>query len=217
MSAARARQRATAPPWSSPPERDVTSRSMIPLIRNGSAISASKYPESAFFPMASTSSERTVPSYALSRYCGFYDTPPFPRPPAVALEGESIIRLREVREPEQLRRLPLASRRPDLERDVPVPESDVLLLEISMQVHIDRPPDGMRVRHDAVRALGAVEEEDVVGEEDQHRQVVLHDDDALPRRQLADRPRDAGPLGGVQVRRGLVAQGPIPAFGHRSR
>src|SRR5437879_12383888 len=54
-------------------------------------------------------------------------------------------------------------------------ETDVLLLQVSAEVHVDRGADRPRLRDDPVRALLAVHQEHGVRQEIEDGQVVEHD------------------------------------------
>jgi uncharacterized protein YaaQ len=71
------------------------------------------------------------------------------------------------------------------ELDGALPDPDVLLLEVPVQEQVDTVPHALHGHDDTVRPLLTIEKMDVLAEEIEERQVVLHDEDALPLRKLA--------------------------------
>ena len=79
-------------------------------------------------------------------------------------ELEAFVPLRELVEGEQDVSGPRRPGRSDIKSYLPIPEPDVLLLQISAEIHVDRRPYGAGLRDDPVGTLFAVHQKDGVRE-----------------------------------------------------
>ena len=94
----------------------------------------------------------------------------------------------------------------DSNRNRRVPEPDVLLFRVTVQVDVDGGPYLARLGEDTVGTLGTEHQVDIVGEEIEYGQVMLYDDDHLLLGQLLDDPGDLYPLIDIQIRGRLIEE-----------
>src|SRR5207245_8913364 len=97
-------------------------------------------------------------------------------------ELEALEPFREFVKSDERLGLPVASRRAGVEANLAISETDVLLLQVAAEIHVDRGADRPRLRDDPISTLLALHQEDRVCEEIKDAQIVLHDDDVLPPR-----------------------------------
>ncbi len=114
----------------------------------------------------------------------------FSQPSRMDGELEALEPFRESVERDERLALPVASRRAGVEANLAISETDVLLLQVAAEIHVDRGADRPRLRDDPVRTLLAVHQEDRVCEEIKDGQVVLYHDDVLLFRERLDDLRD---------------------------